>query len=60
MTSKSRFLALGFVIGATIGAAMAGATHQPAVWLPLGAGIGLAIGVAVRDRKSNEQPRAKS
>jgi len=41
---------IGVAIGASIGAAMALVTHQAAVWLPLGIGIGLAIGVEIREK----------
>jgi len=54
MRSGSHIIAWGTLIGAAAGGAMAGAMHQPEVWLPLGTGIGLAIAVAIRDRKKNQ------
>jgi predicted MFS family arabinose efflux permease len=43
---------IGVLIGGVIGVAMAAATHHPAVWLPLAIGVGLAVGVAIRDRNN--------
>jgi uncharacterized membrane protein YoaK (UPF0700 family) len=37
---------VGGIIGATIGQSL----HHPTVWLPLGVGIGLAIGIEIREK----------
>ncbi|MBZ5722602.1 MAG: hypothetical protein LAO03_19865 [Acidobacteriia bacterium] len=47
---KPKYLGLGVVLGAGIGAAMMTATHMPA-WLAIGTGVGLAIGSAIANRK---------
>jgi len=50
MKYKMRIIATS--IGAAIGAALATTTHHPSVWLPLGIGVGLAVGVGLRDHKN--------
>jgi uncharacterized protein YfiM (DUF2279 family) len=51
MESGCTFTGFGLALGIAAGAALGSATHQIQVWLLLGAGIGLAVGVALRDRK---------
>jgi hypothetical protein len=51
MKSRSRFIEFGVALGAAIGAIAGVATHQLNVWMLLGIGVGLAVGVALRDRK---------
>ena len=51
MKSQSS-IAYAVALGAGIGAAMGSATHHMGVWLTLAVGIGLAIGVAIRDRRN--------
>jgi hypothetical protein len=51
MENGYMFTGFGLTLGIAAGAALGSATHQTQVWLLLGAGIGLAVGVALRDRK---------
>ena len=41
---------IGAFVGGLIGLSIGQALHHPAVWLPLGVGIGLAIGVEIREK----------
>ena len=41
---------IGALVGGGIGAIIGHSLHQPAVWLPLGIGIGSAIGVEIREK----------
>jgi hypothetical protein len=51
MENGYTFTGFGLALGMVAGAALGSATHQIQVCLLLGAGIGLAVGVALRDRK---------
>jgi uncharacterized membrane protein YoaK (UPF0700 family) len=42
---------IGAFVGGGIGAVIGTSLHQPAVWLPLGIGIGLAIGIEIKERR---------
>jgi len=55
---KSNVRLIAALIGAAVGVSLATATHHPSVWLPLGIGVGLAVGVALRDRKNNQRVRS--
>jgi len=59
MKDNEHFVAFGILIGAVFGAVMTAATHRPEMWIPLAIGIGLAVGVGIRDRK-NRALRTKS
>jgi uncharacterized membrane protein YoaK (UPF0700 family) len=54
MTTNSRFVVIGIVIGAIVGFAMTAVTHRPEMCIPLGIGVGMVIGVAIRDRRNQE------
>jgi uncharacterized membrane protein YoaK (UPF0700 family) len=49
--SKNELIWWGTVLGAGAGVALGVASHQLAIWLPLGTGVGMAIAVAVRERR---------
>jgi uncharacterized membrane protein YoaK (UPF0700 family) len=53
MMNNSHIIALGVAVGAAIGAAMTAAARHATVWLPLAIGTGLAIAVAIRDRRQS-------
>jgi uncharacterized membrane protein YoaK (UPF0700 family) len=42
---------IGAFVGGGIGAVIGTSLHQPAVWLPLGIGVGLAIGIEIKERR---------
>ena len=42
--TKSRNFGLGVALGAAIGIAIGVATHNPAVWLPIGVALGVGFG----------------
>jgi hypothetical protein len=58
MRSDIYVIGFGALIGGGIGGALASVMHRPQVWLPLGIGTGLAIGVAIRDRKNKQVARS--
>jgi len=51
MLSDFHIIGFGAGLGAAIGAALTLASRHAAVWLPLAVGIGLAVAVAIRDRR---------
>jgi uncharacterized membrane protein YoaK (UPF0700 family) len=51
MQSDFYIIGCGVCVGAAIGIALSVASQHASVWLPLAVGMGLAIAVAVRDRK---------
>ena len=51
MPSDARIIGMGVAMGAAIGTALTVASQPAAVWLPLAIGSGLAIAIAIRDRR---------
>lgn len=48
---KSYASIIGAIIGGILGLSIGHSLHQPGVWLPLGIGIGLAIGIEITERR---------
>ena len=58
MQSDTRIIGMGVALGAAIGTALTVASHHAAVWLPLAIGSGLAIAIAIRDRRHSGGDRS--
>ncbi|HXY10441.1 MAG TPA: hypothetical protein VEI52_21570 [Terriglobales bacterium] len=53
MQDDRHTIGMGVGLGAVIGTALTAASQHAAVWLPLAIGSGLAIAVAMRDRRQS-------
>jgi hypothetical protein len=60
MQSDACIIGMGVGMGAAIGTALAVASQHAEVWLPLAIGSGLAIAVAIRDRRQGAGDRSFS
>jgi uncharacterized membrane protein YoaK (UPF0700 family) len=58
MQSNTRIIGMGVAVGAAIGTALTLASQHAAVWLPLAIGSGLAIAIAIRDRRQSGGDRS--
>jgi hypothetical protein len=58
MQSDARIIGMGVAMGAAIGTALTVVSQHGAVWLPLAIGSGLAIAIAIRDRRQSGGDRS--
>jgi uncharacterized membrane protein YoaK (UPF0700 family) len=58
MQSDACIIGMGVAMGAAIGIALTVASQHAAVWLPLAIGSGLAIAIAIRDRRQGGGDRS--
>jgi hypothetical protein len=58
--NKHEWIGLGAAVGAIVGAAIGSGIHQMGAWLPIGAGIGIAIADGISDRACANRRKSES